>query len=248
MRVAADRWDVDPGQCDAADGFVIHGAERLGFGRLAEAAAGLEPGKPVLRRAGSGRLAGQSLARLDLPAKSDGSLRFAADVRLPDMLFASIRMAPPGGRLRGFSRSAAEKVPGLKQLVATDGWLAAISETWWAAERALVTADARFTGPADSNNAAVEGAMQAALEGGERRSLFVRGEYEEVVGSGRALAATYRIAPAEHLSLEPMCATARFAGERLEVWAPVQAYDDALGAARGASGAAYRLGQGRPQS
>ena len=112
VRVAAGRWDVDPSQCDSADGFVIHGARRLGFGELAEAAAGLEPGKPSLRRPGSGRLAGQPLARLDLPAKSDGSLRFAADVRLPDMLFAAVRIAPPGGRLNGFSRSEAERSPG----------------------------------------------------------------------------------------------------------------------------------------
>jgi len=236
VRAAAARWDVDPGQCDSAGGFVIYGARRFGFGELAAAAAGLEPGEPVLRRPGSGRLAGQSLARLDLPAKSDGSLRFAADVRLPGMLFASVRIAPPGGRLRGFSRSAAEKVPGLKQLVVTEGWLAAISETWWAAERALVAAGARFTGSADANDSAIEAALQAALESGERRSLFERGDYGETVGDMRALTATYRIAPADHLSLEPLCATARLSGGRLEVWAPVQAYDDALAAAALAAG------------
>ena len=235
VRVAADRWDVDPVQCDSADGFVFHDARRLGFGELAEEAAGLEPGKPMLRSAGSGRLAGQSLARLDLPAKSDGSLRFAADVRLPGMLFASVRIAPPGGRLRGFSRGTAEKVPGLKQLVVTDGWLAALDETWWAAERALVAANARFTGSADANGASVDAALEAALEGGDRQSLFARGDYAETVGNARALAAIYRIAPAEHRSLEPLGATARFAGGRLEVWAPVQDFDSALAAAVKAS-------------
>ena len=238
VRAAAARWEVDPGQCDSADGFVIYGAQRLGFGELAEAAAGLKPGKPVLRRAGTGRLVGQSLARLDLPAKSDGSLRFAADVRLPGMLFASVRMAPPGGRLRGFSRRAAEKVPGFRQLVVTDGWLGAIGETWWAAERALVAAGARFTGSAEANDSIIEKALQAALEGGERRSLFQRGDYAETVGAMRALAATYRIAPSEHRSLEPLCATVRIAGGRLEVWAPVQAYDDALATAASAAGLA----------
>ena len=232
VRVAAERWDVDPGQCDSADGFVFHGAQRLGFGELAEAAAGLDPGTPILRRAGSGRLAGQSLARLDLPAKSDGSLRFAADVRLPDMLFAAVRIAPPGGRLREFSRKAAEKV----QLVVGDGWLAALGENWWAAERALVAANARFTGNADASGAAVDAALLAALESGERKALFTRGDYVATVGDMRALEATYRIAPAEHLSLEPLCATARFGGGRLEVWAPVQAYDDALAAATAAAG------------
>ena len=35
----------------------------------------------------------------------------------------------------------------------------------------------------------------------------------------RPLAATYWVAPAQHLGLEPLTATARFSGDRLEVWA-----------------------------
>ena len=238
VRAAADCWGVDPAECDAADGFVIRGAERLGFGQLAEAAAGLEPGEPRLRRAGSGRLVGQSLARLDLPAKSDGSLRYAADIRLPGMLFASVRIAPPGGRLKGFSRVAAEKVTGLKQLLATEGWLAAVGETWWAAEQALVAASARFTGLADANGDAIDAALENALESGDRQSLFERGDYVDTVGKARALAATYTIAAAEHRSLEPMCATVRLSGGRLELWAPVQDFDSAMAAATKAAGLA----------
>ena len=225
VRAAAAKWNVDPEACEAADGFVAHGGRRLGFGQLAEAAAGLEPGEPQLRPSGSGRLAGQSLARLDGPAKSDGSWRFAGDVRLPGMLFASARIAPPGGQLRAFTRRSPDD-----RLVAGDRWLAALGGTWWAAERALLAAAARFSGNADGNNAAIDAALQTALDSGSRSSLLAQGDYAETVGDGRALAATYRIAPAEHRSLETMCATARFSGERLEVWAPVQDYDVALAA------------------
>ncbi len=136
----------------------------LGFGAVAAEAAALTPtDDPPLRPAG-GKLFGQPLPRLDLPAKSDGSLRFAADVRLPGMLFASARLAPPGGRLTGFSRGAAQKHPGLKGLVVTNGWLAAIGETWWAAERALEAARPRFTGMANANGGAIDAALDAALE------------------------------------------------------------------------------------
>ena len=62
------------------------------------------------------------------PPKSDGSLRFAGDVRLPRMIFASVRMAPPGGRLTGFSRAAAKQQQGLIDLVVRDEWLAALGE------------------------------------------------------------------------------------------------------------------------
>ena len=236
IRAAADQWNVDPRQCQAADGFVIHDANRLAFGQLAEAAAALKPGKAEVRKPGSGRLAGQSVARLDLPAKSDGSLRFAADVRLPGMLFAAVRIAPPGGRLVGFARAAGERVAGVKRLLVGDGWLAAVGENWWAAERGLVAARARFTGLADANDAQIQVALDEALEAGDRETLFARGDYAAAVGDARALAATYRIAAAEHRSLEPLSATARFSGGRLEVWAPLQAYDEALAAAAAGAG------------
>ncbi|MEO7815235.1 MAG: molybdopterin cofactor-binding domain-containing protein [Sphingomicrobium sp.] len=235
IRAAADKWDVDPGLCEAADGFVMQGANRLAFGQLAEAAAGLEPQAPVFRKAGSGRLVGQSLARLDLPAKSDGSLRFAADVRLPGMLFAAVRIAPPGGRMMGYSKRAGS-LRGVSKLLVGDGWLAAVGETWWTAERGLVAAGARFTGKADANDASIDDALGSALDSGERQSLFARGDYESTIGTARALTATYRIAAAEHRSLEPLSATARMAGGKLELWAPVQDYDGALAAAAKASG------------
>ena len=110
---------------------------------------------------GSGKLAGEPLPRLDLPAKSDGSLRFAGDVRLPRMIFASVRMAPPGGRLTGFSRAGAKRQQGLIDLVVRDQWLAALGETWWAADHALTRAAPRFTGPsakAISTRSSVRGA------------------------------------------------------------------------------------------
>ncbi|WP_309602598.1 molybdopterin cofactor-binding domain-containing protein [Sphingomonas sp.] len=231
IRAAADHWEVDPALCQATDGFVMQGANRLAFGQLAEAAAGFEPGVPMLRKEGSGQLSGQSLARLDLPAKLDGSLRFASDVRLPDMLFAAVRIAPPGGRLTGYSRNSGEQSRGVRKLLVGDGWLAALGETWWAAERGLVAAGAQFTGKADANDMAIMDALGSALDSGERTSLFARGDYEATVGTARALAATYRISAAEHRSLEPLSATARIISGKLELWAPVQDYDAALAAA-----------------
>lgn len=225
VRAAAARWSVEAAECAAADGFVRHEAKQLGFGALAAEASRLELADDVpLRR---GKLMGQPLPRLDLPSKSDGSLRFAADVRLPGMLFAAARLAPPGGELKGFSRAAAEKQPSLRQLVVTRRWIAAIADNWWAAEQALAAALPRFTGSADASDAAVQSAFDEALAKGEATRLFEQGDFDAAVGSARALGATYRIAAAEHRSLEPMCATARLSNARLEVWAPVQDYDAA---------------------
>ena len=47
---AADRWNVDPANCDTADGFVINGVRTFTFGELAEEAADRTP--PATRRCG----------------------------------------------------------------------------------------------------------------------------------------------------------------------------------------------------
>jgi isoquinoline 1-oxidoreductase beta subunit len=236
VRAAARQWGVSPAECTAANGHVTHEGKSLAFGKVAEAAAGLQPSNDVqLRPWGSGGLAGKPLPRLDVPAKSDGTLRFAGDVRLPDMVFASVRMAPPGGSLKGFSRQAAQRQPGLRQLVATNAWLAATGETWWAADRALAAAQPRFGGPGNADSAAIDQALDAAFDGGPAR-LFDQGDFDKASGSAHPLGATYRIDPAAHLSLEPMVATARLANGRLEVWAPVQDYDAAHAAAADAAG------------
>jgi isoquinoline 1-oxidoreductase beta subunit len=237
ISAAASRWGVEAAECTAAGGFIVHEGKKLGLGEVAADAAKLKPREPELRQWGTGGLLGKPLPRLDLPAKSDGSLRFAGDVRLPHMVLAAVQMAPPGGELKGFSRAAAKRQKGLQELVVNRRWLAAIGETWWAAEQALKAARPQFTGPATPDTMTV---LDEALESGSAEALFEQGDYDAAVGSARALGATYRIAPAAHLSLEPLVATARLADGRLEVWAPVQDYDSAHRAAAVAAG----LGRG----
>lgn len=234
IAAAAGRWGVDADECDAADGFVLHQGKALGFGELAEDAGRRSPPRdPPRRSGGRGRLMGQPLPRIDLAAKSDGSFRFAGDVRLPGMLFASARLAPAGGRLTGFSRDGAMATPGVRAVVVRKAWIAVVADNWWAAERALRAAGARFEGPVGEGWRA---AHQAAL--GEARTWFERGDYDAAVEDSRPLAASYEVAPASHFGLEPLSATARLSGGRLEIWAATQAPGLAHAAAERVAGGA----------
>ena len=231
---AADRWGVNAAECDTDGGFVIHEGKRLGFGEVsADAAAQTPPDEAQLRTVGSGKLSGEPLPRLDLPAKSEGSLRFAGDVRLPRMIFASVRMAPPGGRLVGFSRNAAKGQQGLIDLVVGEKWLAALGETWWAADRALTRAAPRFNGLA--NDDPTRG-LKNSLAQGDSTRLFEQGDYEAAAKGSRPLAETYSIAATPPHSLEPPAAVARLTNGRLEVWAGTQIPDLARTAAARAAG------------
>jgi isoquinoline 1-oxidoreductase beta subunit len=218
---AADRWDVDADQCETADGFVINGGRTFSFGELAEEAADRTPPlRPPRRATTKERLLGEALQRLDGPAKTNGSLRFAGDVRLPGMLFASVRAAPPGGRLISFSKPAIEAVPGVRHVTARDGWIAVVAESWSAAERALRVANPVFSGERSAQD--LRPLFEQALAGGGSRK-FRRGDYKGAVKGSRPLTATYYVAPSLHLGLEPLTATARLSGGKLEIWAPTQA-------------------------
>src|SRR3954471_4019805 len=109
-KAAAARWKVGWRACGPAGGFVVHGADKLRFGELAaEAVGGSLPNPLPLRGGDANRLYGQSLPRLDVPSKVDGSANFAGDVRLPDMVFAAIRQGPVGdSRLIAADRAAAD--------------------------------------------------------------------------------------------------------------------------------------------
>ena len=229
VRAAADRFGVAPEQCTVGGGQVRHGRKALAFADVAEHAARLSHAAPVGKL--TDRLTGRPMARIDLPAKSDGTLRFAGDVRVPDLLFAAARLAPPGAALTGFDRAAGLGEAGAKELVAESGWLAAIASNGWAAEQALKAAAPRFSGSRNGDTAAIDRALDAAMKEGSAVSLIERGDFISAVGQARALGATYRVSPALHEGLEPLTATARFTGGKLEVWAPVQAHDFARAAA-----------------
>ena len=235
-QAAANRWAVHATECDTDGGFVTHEGKRIAFGEVAADAAGLKPPEtPSLRPPGSGKLAGEALPRLDLPAKSDGSLRFASDVRLPRMIHASVRLAPPGGRLVGFSRDAARHQQGLIDLVVRDNWVAALAQSWWAADNALARAMPRFSGR-DAWDINLH--LADRLESGEPELMFERGDYAAATKGSTPLAATYLVAPTPHHSLEAPSAVARFSGDRLEVWMGTQIPDLARIAAAEAAGIA----------
>jgi isoquinoline 1-oxidoreductase beta subunit len=130
-------------------------------------------------------------------------------------------MTPPGGRLRGFARDALAGVPGIRHVAAREGWLAVVGETWWAAERGLKAADPKFSGARTEPD--MRRTFERALASGDADEWFSRGDYDRTVRGSRPLAATYYVAPSQHLGLEPLSAVARVNGGDVEVWAATQA-------------------------
>jgi isoquinoline 1-oxidoreductase beta subunit len=240
-KAAAKRWKVDWRACGTADGFVVHGSDKLRFGDLAaEAVHGSLPNPLPLRAGDANRLHGQSLPRLDTPSKVDGSANFAGDVRLPDMVFAAIRQGPIGdSKLLSVDRAAADRIRGVLSIATNDRWVAAIGNNWWAANQALTALHPRFeTRGAIISSSSIDDALTAALDGpGER--MAAEGDLSAAFKGARLVTAEYRVGLAVHAAIETMTATARFADGRLELWLPTQA----PGLARTAAAAAIGLSE-----
>jgi isoquinoline 1-oxidoreductase beta subunit len=240
---AGKRLGADWQACDTEAGFVVRGDDKFRFGELAAEAAGFAPPElPPLRRPGEGAISGKSMPRLDLPAKVDGTLTYAGDVRLPNMLYASVRHGPLGDTSpAGYDIKAADDVPGVTGIVRTDRWVAALAQNWWAADRALEAMHPRFAtrGPLP-DTASVDRSLDAALAG-TAESLHAVGDAASALAGPGAIGAVYAVPLAAHATIEPLVATARLANDRLELWAPTQA----PGLTRAAVAAALGMSQDR---
>lgn len=236
-QAAAARWSVNWEELDAREGFVVRGNERLAFAELAAEAAGLDlPDLLPMRGGRDNRLVGQSLPRLDIPSKIDGSAMFAGDVRLRDMVYVAVRTTPPGGRLVSADRTAADRLWGALRLIENPGFVAVAARNSWAAVKALEALRPRYEVPEPrSSTASITAALRAAL-GGEAERLHSAGQPDADPAGGSRIEGTYSIGPGPSAAIEPLCAAARLSGDRMEVWAPTMAPSFARSAAARAIG------------
>lgn len=238
---AASRWGVAWEECEVEAGFVRHGEQRASFGELAEAAAEYSPPDPPPLRPEPPREAplpadGEEtppFPRLDLPSKVDGSWRFAGDVRLPGMVFASIRHGPiDGSELTGFDRDAAAGVRGLAGIVKSKRWLAVAADNWWSAEQALEAMKPKFANPTPVSSNEVAARLDTLLTGGERFRVAETGFGADAMTRVN-FARRYEVEPHHAAPVETACAAARYIDGRLDLWMATQAPEQArIAAAR----------------
>ncbi len=238
-KAAAKRWEVEWEACTSENGFIQNGENKLRFGELVADALQQELPDPVpLLSSPANNLVGQDLPRLDMPSKLDGSANFAGDIRLPDMVYASIRQGPIGAtRLKSFNREGANKIVGLVDVVEHDQWIAAVATNWWAANDALDKMSPMFetTGLLPDSDK-MDAALDTALEEGEGVRFASRGETNPAFEEFQNVQARYQADAAVHAPIETRTATADYKNGRLELWLATQAPAAAVQAAAKAIG------------
>jgi isoquinoline 1-oxidoreductase subunit beta len=227
---AAGRWSVPPSECSARDSVVTYSAtgRTIRYGQIAEAAARRTiPANVPLKRAEDWRLIGRSVDRVDVNDKVLGRPIYATDVRLPDMLYATVSACPAfGGRLTSFDASKVMNMPGVRHVVPVEGTaVAVVADSWWQAKKACDTLPVTWD-PAAGKGLSTETIRETFSRGLEASDVAIGrriGDVDKALsGEVTIVRADYEVPYLAHTTMEPMTCTAHVTEGRAEVWAPTQ--------------------------
>ena len=244
IAAAATQLKVPAAELTAANSVITHkvSGKSVRFGEVAAAAATLEPPKEVkLKDPKDWKIAGQPLKRLDTVDKVTGKQMYGIDFTMPGMLVATVRACPViGGKLKSFDGAKAEKMPGVKKILAIDGdAVVVVADTYWQAQAAL--AEVKTDWNVGELGKVSSDTINATLkEGLAADQAFVGNKAGDakaaIAGAAKKVEATYSFPYQHHVTMEPMNATARYSADRCEVWCGTQNGEAALAAASEASG------------
>ena len=216
LEIAPERLSTESGAVVSPDG------QRLSYTSLAERASTIEPpSDPPLRPRSEWRLLGRSLPRVDMVAKCTGTAEFSLDVRLPGMLYATVRRNPRlGAGMRSYDASAAEGMEGVVRIVPLEDGVAVVATNTWYALRAAKAIEfdweeASYPAETDAHFAAVADAFDARPD-----SLFRdEGDVDAALIEGADLEGEYRVPYLAHATMEPLNAVALLEDGELDIWA-----------------------------
>ncbi len=228
-QAAANRWDVAPETLQVEDGLVIDPASdrRAAFEDLVDDAALLPlPEEPTLRAPETRRHVGAATARVDTPAKTDGSAIYGIDVRLPDMLYGAVRLSPVyGAEVERFDPDSA---PGAVAVAEVPGGAVVVAESWWKAKKLADGLDISWRPtPHDTTSSAdISRALRVGLEVDDAPAAVSRGDAAAALaGADRIVEADYEVPFLTHVSMEPITCAAQISDARCEVWMSTQGHD-----------------------
>jgi isoquinoline 1-oxidoreductase subunit beta len=227
-KVAARQWNVDWTECVAAEGVISFRDKQSSFASLAGKALAEEaPDSPELKKPGLYGIVGKNVPRLDIPAKTDGSAGFGADVRLPGMVYAAVKGGPINeGWLMDVEDRSVRSVKGMHGVVKAKTWFAVVADRYWQAKTVLDTLkpDFNFRSAEQLDSVWVNGAVRDALNKGEARIYEQSGDALDILATAkRKITADYEVPYLAHAALETLTATARMNVDgSVEIWGPVQ--------------------------
>ena len=238
---AALLWGVDSVECYAKKGRVIHipSNKSFAFGQLVEHASQLKaPESVTLKDPQHFKLIGTPQARLDGPAKTNGTAVFGMDVKVPHLLVASVARCPVfGGKLISYDDKKTKQIAGVRHVIVIDSGVAVIADHFWAAKKGRDALTIKWD---EGENAKLSSEIirqKFKLAINDAKSVRDDGDVLKALeNSKKKISAVFETPFLAHTCMEPMNCTADVHATYCHLWVPTQAQEFAMKAAKDISG------------
>jgi nicotinate dehydrogenase subunit B len=222
---AAKRFDLPVETLRTDNGAVIAGdGRRLGYGELVAGDMLHVQAEPEtqLQDPATFKVMGQSVPRVDIPAKVTGGAAYVQDMRLPGMVHARLVRPPSyGAQLTECDTAAVEKMLGVVKVVRDGNFLAVVAKQEFQAIKAMhaLSAAAKWQENAKLPKQDDLPSMLMAMPS-QDSTIFQRSDPK--VAGQKTFEATYTRPYQSHGSIGPSCAVAQFADGKMTVWSHTQ--------------------------
>ena len=244
IAAAAQQWGVPASECSAAASVITHAPSKrkTSFGKVASAAAKLEPPKDVkLKDPKDWKLIGKSVKRVDIPDTVMGRQVYGIDVQLPGMMYAAIAQCPVfGGKVKSIDAGKVEGRRGIVKVVPLETFVAVVADNWWRAKEAL--RDVHIEWDVGANGGVSSASLMEFYRSGLDAQTDIatsrrEGDFDQAFASAaKKLEAEYYTPYLAHSTLEPMGCTALLKDGKLDVWTSTQNAEASLAAAAATAG------------
>jgi isoquinoline 1-oxidoreductase subunit beta len=227
IETAAKKLGVPASELTTQDSRVIHAKSNksLPYGELAAEAASLAlDNDPKLKDPSQYRLMRQSMQRLDIPAKVDGTAQYGMDFTVPDMRVATIMAAPArGGKLTSVDAAPAMAVKGVEKVIKLDDAVAVVASGYWPAISGLRALTPQFSdgGNGSVSTASIFNAYDDLIAKGEPAGEAGEGDVKAGLGA-KPIEAKYQVPFLHHAMMEPFALTAHHKDGKLNIWGGMQ--------------------------
>ncbi|MDG1025984.1 MAG: molybdopterin-dependent oxidoreductase [Gammaproteobacteria bacterium] len=244
QQAAAEAWDVPVEEVTTEKSHLIHVASnrREPYAFFAADVAEMTPSyTPTFKDPADYKIVGTHKPRRDIPAKVDGSVKFAMDVQLPNMLYATVVRSPvPGGSVVELDDSAARSVEGVVDVIVIPATtvssmlgdtvsaetVAIVADSYWSASKGLKELKVQWSEvgfETVSSDGIFEQFNRDISASAERQTDHVQGEAGSVfVGAAKVVDADYHVPFLAHTCMEPLNATADVRADSAEIWVGCQ--------------------------
>jgi nicotinate dehydrogenase subunit B len=231
---AAERLELAADELTIEDGLIRgHDNRSISYGELiAGETIRLELADDVrVKDIGAYTIVGQSVPRVDLPAKATGEPVYVHDMRLPDMLHGRVVRPPYAGvdagafvghSLISVDKTSVRDVPGLVDVVQIGDFVGVVAEREENAIKAAAQLKVNWKPvPKLPDLKDIETALRANPS--TPRTLIDKGDVDSAIaGAAKPMQRTYIWPYQMHASIGPSCAVADYQDDQTRVWSGTQ--------------------------